>query len=64
MLSEENLQKLMDIYKSYKFDPSLIKHKEDIAEIINILLEIPFFSEIKRTKGFIILKNIVHNMNI
>ena len=64
MISEENLQKLLDIYKSYKFDPSLIKHKEDIAEIINILLEIPFFSEIKRTKGYIILKNIVHNMNI
>ena len=64
MLSEESLQKLIDIYKSYIFDPSLIKHKEDITEVINILLEIPFFADIKRTKGYIILKNIVNNMKI
>ena len=64
MLSEESLRKLIDIYRTHKFDISLIKHKEDIRDIINILLEIPFFAEIKKTKGYITLKSIVHNMDI
>lgn len=64
MLKEESLIKLIDIYKSYNFISSLIKDKRDIYEIINILLEIPFFSDIKREKGYIVLKKIVNNMNI
>jgi len=64
MLKEESLIKLIDIYKSYNFISSLIKDKKDIHEIINILLEIPFFSGIKREKGYIVLKKIVNNMNI
>ena len=64
MLSFKSLQKLIDIYKTYKFEPSLINQKEDISEIINILLEMPFFKEIRKTKGYITLKNIVNNMYI
>ena len=64
MLSEKSLKELIDIYKNYRFEPSLINQKEDMAEIINILLEIPFFEEIKKVQGYIKLKNIVYNMNI